>query len=144
MEIELDEAATAAATVASATPRIEIVAERRRAHDADFRMHVLAEAQTSGARVRDVARRHAICSSLIYRWRREAAALVSAAPPARLVPVRVAARAPGAEPQPRNATPAASPQGDRIEIELPNGVRLRVGGEISTAALRRVVAALRG
>jgi transposase len=94
--------------------------------------------------VRDVARRHEICSSLIYRWRREAAGLVDAAPPARLVPVRVAARAFGAEPPKSITTPAASLQGDRIEIELPNGVRLRVGGEISTAALRRVVAALRG
>jgi transposase len=31
-----------------------------------------------------------------------------------------------------------------IEIELPDGVRLRVGEEVGAAALRRVLAALRG
>ena len=143
MEIDADEAATVAATVASAMPRIEIVSEHRRSHDAAFRSQVLAEARHPGVRVRDVARRHQICSSLIYRWRREAAGLVGAAP-ARLVPVRVAARAFGAEPPKSTTTPAASLQGDRIEIELPNGIRLRVSGKIGTAALRRVVAALRG
>ena len=65
-----------AATVASAMPRIEIVSEHRRSHDAAFRTQVLAEARHPGVRVRDVARRHGICSSLIYRWRREAAGVV--------------------------------------------------------------------
>ena len=97
-----------------------------------------------GIRVRDVARRHEICSSLIYRWRREAAGVVSAAPPARLVPVRITPRSP-TDTQASGASAApAPPRSDGIEIELPNGVRLRVSGEISTATLRRVVAALRG
>lgn len=144
MEIDADEAATVAATVASATPRIEIVSEHRRSHDAAFRAQVLAEARHPGVRVRDVARRHEICSSLIYRWRREATGAMGAAPPARLVPVRVTPRSPS---DPKASDPIAMPappRSDGIEIELPNGVRLRVSGEISTAALRRVVAALRG
>ncbi|MBB3175067.1 hypothetical protein FHR90_002914 [Endobacter medicaginis] len=33
---------------------------------------------------------------------------------------------------------------DRIEIELPDGSRLRVGSDVSLVALRRVVAVLRG
>ena len=61
-----------AATVAASAARIEIVGERRRVHDAAFRARVVAEALAPGARMRDLARRHGLCTSLIYRWRREA------------------------------------------------------------------------
>jgi len=52
--------------------RIEIVGERRRVHDAAFRARVVEECLAPGARMRDLARRHGICTSLIYRWRRSA------------------------------------------------------------------------
>jgi transposase len=61
-----------AATVAAPAARIEIVGERRRVHDAAFRARVVAEALAPGARMRDLARRHGLCTSLIYRWRRGA------------------------------------------------------------------------
>jgi len=61
-----------AATVAASEARIEIVGERRRAHDAEFRARVVEECSVPGARMRDLARRHGICTSLIYRWRRSA------------------------------------------------------------------------
>ena len=64
--------ASEAATVAATEARIEIVGERRRVHDAAFRARVVAEASVPGARVPDLARRHGICTSLIYRWRRDA------------------------------------------------------------------------
>ena len=67
METDAVEAATVAATVASAMPQIEIVSEHRRSHDAVFRAQVLEEVRHPGVRVRDVARRHEICFSLIYR-----------------------------------------------------------------------------
>jgi transposase len=66
--------------------------------------------------------------------------------------VRVAADPPPPAPG-ANAAPAASSApgktkrstGDgRIEIALPDGTLVRVGEEIGSAALRRVVAALRG
>ncbi|MGI4796071.1 MAG: hypothetical protein ACRYG8_18825 [Janthinobacterium lividum] len=43
-------------------------------------------------------------------------------------------------------TPLAQPTApaDQIEIELPDGSRLRVGADVSLIALRRVVAVLRG
>ncbi len=50
------EAATLAATRSEAMPRIEIVADRRRAHLAAFRAQVVAEASAAGVRVQDVAR----------------------------------------------------------------------------------------
>jgi len=61
-----------AATVAAPEARIEIVGERRRVHDAAFRARVVADALAPGARVQDLARRHGLCTSLIYRWRRDA------------------------------------------------------------------------
>lgn len=63
---------TEAATVAASEARIEIVGERRRAHDAAFRARVVEECSVPGVRMRDLARRHGICTSLIYRWRRSA------------------------------------------------------------------------
>ena len=63
---------TEAATVAASEARIEIVGERRRVHDAAFRARVIKECSVPGAQMRDLARRHGICTSLIYRWRRSA------------------------------------------------------------------------
>ena len=137
-------AATVAATDASAGPRIEIVGERRRAHDATFRARVVAESLVPGVRVRELARRHDICTSLIYRWRREAAPRAGAMATVQLVPVRV-----GGE---QRADPVGGPvrsvaEPDRceiIEIELAGGVRIRVSEMISVDALRRIVGVLRG
>ncbi len=56
--------------MAASEARIEIVGERRRVHDAAFRARVVEECLAPGARVQDLARRHGICTSLIYRWRR--------------------------------------------------------------------------
>lgn len=140
-----DEAASEAATVAAPMQRIEIVGERRREHDAAFRAMLVEQASQPGARVQDLARRHGICSSLIYRWRRTASPQAGAGSAVQLVPVRVA--------EPRAQTRAAAPrppspqtvqtQPGLIEIEFEGGTRVRVDGDVSLAALRRVVAALR-
>ena len=66
-------AATVAATQAASTQRIEIVSDRRRAHDPVFRARVVAESYVPGTQVRELASRHGICTSLVYRWRRERA-----------------------------------------------------------------------
>ena len=137
-------AAKVAATDAAPLPRIEIVEERRRSHDAGFRARVLAAASAPGARVEEVAQRYRICTSLIYRWRRVALGPPLSAPSVKLVPVRLA--------EPRKIEPsvvAARPRPEAkrpgpIEIELENGIRIRVDADVSQAALRRVVTALRG
>ena len=129
---------------AASLPRIEIAEERRRSHDAGFRARVLAAASAPGARVEDVARRFEICTSLIYRWRRSMLSPPLSAPVVKLVPVRVA-EARKTEP----SVVAVRPKSDAkrpgpIEIELENGIRIRVDADVSQAALRRVVTALRG
>ena len=138
-----DVAATLAATNAASLPRIEIVEERRRVHDAAFRSRVVAASLAPGARVEELARRFGICTSLIYRWRRSTSGPALRAPAVRLVPVRVA------EARQAESHAVASRAGEAkrpglIEIELDNGIRVRVDADVSSAALRRVVAALRG
>ena len=59
--------------MAASEARIEIVGERRRAYAAEFRARLVAASLAPGAQVRELARRHGVCVSLIYRWRRSAA-----------------------------------------------------------------------
>ena len=72
MESNSSMMSTEAATVAASEIQIEIVGERRRVHDAAFRARVVEECCVPGARMRDLARRHGLCTSMIYRWRRSA------------------------------------------------------------------------
>ncbi len=93
----------------------------------------------------DVARCHGICTSLIYRWRRMASSQAGLGSAVRLVPVRITEpREPEKRAAPARASAPMARHPGLIEIELAGGVRVRVDGDVSLAALRRVVAALRG
>jgi transposase len=139
-------AATVAATDVEAMPRIEIVGERRRAHDAEFRARVVTESVAPGARVQDIAARCGVCPSLIYRWRRAAGLDPAGTSAMHLFPVRIAAT-PAERPATAEAHPSAATKARRtglIEIELSGGVRVSVDEGVSVAALRRVISVLRG
>ncbi len=138
-----DAAATVAATDAGPMQRIEIVGERRRAHDAVFRAQVVAESMAPGTRIQELARQHGICGSLIYRWRREASPQVGSASAVQLVAVQVDEQR-GAHRRPADAPATPANGAGTIEIEFSGGVRVRVSGEVSLPALRRVITALRG
>jgi transposase len=126
-------------------PRIEIVADRRRAHSAAFRADVVAESLVPGVRVQDVANRHGICPSLIYRWRRPAGADTAGDGVVRLFPVRIAESSGGTLASPPSASrPAAGRRAGSIEIELAGDVRVRVDETVNVVALRRVLSVLRG
>lgn len=136
-------AAKLAATDACALPRVEIVEERRRSHVAAFRAWVVAEASVPGARVEELARRHGICTSLVYRWRRAIRGAALTAPSVGLVPVRVSELA-RPETMPVAPRPISSPRRPGlIEIETSSGIRIRVDEDLSLAALRRVLTVLR-
>ena len=114
-------------------------------------------APLTGTEVRAVAAHHGVCESLLFTWRRQVRDGVLTAPEMPVfMPVQVLGTALGTpglsrpEPPPA-ATPAASPpaparrpQGGLIEIELGDGRQIRVGADVNQAALRRVLAALRG
>lgn len=145
-----DEAATVAATHAAPMQRVEIVSDRRRAHDPAFRALVVADSYVPGIRVRDLARKYRICTSLVYRWRRDQIAAAGTGSRLQLVPVhcvdepRATRRRQGLS-QPASASPPnVATKAASIEIEFPGGVRVRVDETVNQAALRRIVAVLRG
>jgi transposase len=137
------DAATVAAIGGEAMERIEIVGERRRAHDREFRAKVVTEAAMPGARVQAIASRYGICPSLIYRWRRDGGDVhAGSSSRVHLFPVRLEA-ASEAVPGPASRATCARQSGI-IQIELSNGVRVSVDEGVGTAALRRVISVLRG
>ena len=100
--------------------------------------------------MQDLAVRHGICTSLVYRWRRERMAVAGSGSTLRLVPVRLVEEQHSAEtrqdppPPAPPAAPRAAAKPALMEIEFPGGVRVRVDETVSQAALRRMVAVLRG
>jgi transposase len=124
---------------------VEIIGgrERRRRWGLEEKLRIVAESHQPDACVREVAARHDLYPSLLHNWRRQVRDGRLAAPwPASFVPVRVSATAPiTAETSPRVSERQAT---DRIEIVLPDGLRVHVGDEVSLAVLRRVMTVLRG
>lgn len=119
---------------------IEIIGvrERRRRWSVDDKLRLVAETHEPGASIRAVAARHDVYPNLLRAWRRQVnQGRLVAAPTSCFVPVRMV------EPVPPPPIPV-SPRSDIIEITLPDGAQVRVGNDVNLAALRRVVAALRG
>ena len=120
--------------------------ERRRQWRAEDKLRIVAEAERPGACFVEVARRHEVSRSVLWAWRKQVRQGVLVAEPAPMfMPLQVATDLP--IPSPRAcAAPAAidTAAAGRIEIALPDGTVIRVGEAIGSAALRRVMAALRG
>ncbi|MBC7430790.1 MAG: transposase [Rubritepida sp.] len=120
--------------------------ERRRQWRVEDKLRIVAEAERPGACFVEVARRYEVSRSVLWAWRKQArqGALVAEAAPM-FMPLQVATDLP--TPSSRAAAaPAAidTAATGRIEIALPDGTVIRVGEAIGSAALRRVMAALRG
>lgn len=128
-----------------ATARVEILSriERRRRWSDEEKLRLLEEAAQPGARVSAVARRHGVCRSLLFIWRRQHRCGLLPAPAPAFVPVQI-----GSEPADAIAAQTVATAADRgagmMEVELPNGCRIRVDRTVDARALRRVLAALTG
>lgn len=136
----------------------EVVVERRRRWTPEQKAALVAEVEAEGGQVAEVARRYGISTSLLYNWRSawNAAALVAratAARPAEFVQLGVVTDASGESPTAPLATSTVCRRGaglalaERvgvIEIDLPDGVRVRVDSSVNEKALRRVLSAVRG
>ena len=136
----------------------EVVVERRRQWSPEHKAALLAEVEAEGGQVSVVARRHGVSTSLLYNWRSawKAAALAARATavrPAEFVQLGVVADASGESSTvpmgvgavcPRGAGLALAERVGVIEIDLPDGARVRVDSSVNEKALRRVLAALRG
>lgn len=133
-------------------PQAEIVTWRRK-WTPEGKAAPLAEVEAEGGKVSVVARRHGISNSLIYNWRSawQAAASMRALAPVEFV--RISMLGPVSDETP--ALPASSEhtpspgraRQDRaglIEIELPNGIRVRVDAFVNKRALSRILRAMKG
>jgi transposase-like protein len=128
---------------------IEIVTgrERRRRWSIEDKLRMVRETHAAGACVKQVAARYDISAGLLFTWRRQVreGKLEPPKPPT-FVPVHTL----GASPPPAMASTARVEKHTRcsvagqIEIELRDGSRVRVDGDVSLASLRRVIVALRG
>jgi transposase len=135
----------------------EVIVERRRQWSAEHKAALLAEVEAEGGQVSVVARRHGVSTSLLYNWRSawKAAAMAgrtTAVRPAEFVQLGVITDASDDNSTVPMAAGPACPRGagltlaERvgvIEIDLPDGVRVRVDSSVNEKALRRVLSALR-
>lgn len=124
--------------------------ERRRRWASAQKLRIVQETLEPGAVATLVARRYGISTGLLYTWRKQALAGAMAG----FLPVRILPEE-GPKlvaPQPEDGAPATMPHSELaqagrpaglIEIELPSGVRLRVGADVDGTALGQVLAALR-
>jgi transposase len=139
---------------------------RRRSYTVEQKRELVEETMRPGASVSVVAQRHDVNANLLFTWRRQmhegrlAAPATAAIEPIGFIPLGVVGgnageRTPAGDVMPRIAAPLAPGRaaqlepkesrrgGSRIDVELPNGVRLRLPDAIDAAALRRVIAVLK-
>lgn len=132
--------------------RIEIITgrDRRRRWSIADKLRIVAEAEEPQACFAHVADCNEVSRGLLWNWRAQVRrGTLRMEPPASFLAVHLADMSPAGRSRPAGVSSTAPPTlptapADQIEIELPDGSRLRVGVEVSLAALRRVVAALRG
>ncbi len=107
--------------------------QRRRAWSDEQRLELVSAAFSPGARVAEVARRADVCTSQLYRWRRE---LTPSAPPMAFLP--------GVVTQDVGPAPAAAAAGRAaITIVLPGGSTVSIDPDASPALIKATLRALR-
>jgi len=130
--------------------RVEVRArpERRRRWSSAAKLAIVRETLAPGSVAQVVADRHGIGTGLIYTWRKQMlrAAMagfvaVEIKPEGAVALPSSGHDAPETPPLPATTGPS-NPMAGVIEVELPSGVRLRLGLDVDSTALRRVLAAL--
>ena len=109
--------------------------ERRRRWSAEDKARILAEIEEPGVVVAEVARRADVCTSLVYKWRREARKAASACG---FAPVIVETPPPASP-----ATPAASAAEPGVIVVEVKEARVRIGADAPSAVIAATLKALR-
>lgn len=123
------------------SPKFEVIASTRRRWRREQKLAILAEVDAPGGSVWEVARRHGLHTSLLFRWRRDVSKSITRQPTAPRPPLTFL---PVALPPPEMQAMPVSGKPGAIEIVLAGGRTIRVGADVDTAALRRIVDALEG
>jgi transposase len=124
--------------------RYSVVADTRRRWSEDEKQAIVAEVSQPGVNVSAVARRHGIKPNLLFRWRRMAQKEAKPAAAPAFLPVSLAATAKSGETSCDRLADDASAADSRIEIELANGRRVRVGPGADMGALKRILDIVEG
>jgi transposase len=131
--------------------RYAVVADTRRQWSDEEKQSIVAEASRPDVNISAVARRHGIKPSLLFRWRRLAREAETCTTAPAFMPITLALPSvrtetvPEASPTAGSSMPETRPNAertqhdDRIEIELGNGRLVRVGADVDTAALKRII-----
>ena len=133
-------------------PRFDVVATTRRSWSKQQKAAIVAEVDVDGATLSEVARRHGIHVSLLFRWRKALGSVLGLAPsetdaahasgsaplPLRFVPVALPLPSASLPPAPSSAPAKPS----TIEVVLDGGRTVRVGADVDAAALVRIIEAL--
>ena len=112
--------------------------DTRRRWSEDEKQAIIAEALHPGVNVSAVARRHGIKPSLLFRWRKLAKSDAKPEPAPAFLPVSLTAPAKSGDTG-CDRTTGDVPADNRIEIELLNGRRVRVGPGADMGALKRIL-----
>ena len=115
-----------------------VVADTRRRWSEDEKQAIIAEALRPGVNVSAIARRHGITPNLLFRWRKAAQSEAKPDAPA-FLPVSLTAPAKSGEADCDRSDSDAPAADNRIEIELANGRRVRVGPGADMGALKRIL-----
>ena len=107
--------------------------ERRRRWTPAEKLAILQEAFAPGAVAKRVAERYEISTGLLFTWRKQ----IMRRSEASFLPVQVITNS-DTRPRPD----AAAPTVGAIEVDLPNGVRLRFGHGVDLKVLRGLLSAL--
>ena len=114
---------------------------RRRIWSTQEKLRILAQSVAPGSSPKLTCRMHGVSSGQFYTWRKQ----FRTGELTGFVPVSIAPEPP-ALPAPEQpelpAAPPAAPAADTIEVELPNGIKLRVTGDVDATRLRRILSAL--
>ena len=119
--------------------RYTVVADTRRRWSEDEKQAIIAEALRPGVNVSAIARRHGITPNLLFRWRKAALPEAKAAASPAFLPVTLTAPAKSRDRSWDQTTSDAPAADNRIEIELLNGRRVRVGPGADMGALKRIL-----
>jgi len=107
---------------------------RNRSWPEPLKREIVAASLAPGASVSVVARQYDVNANQVFSWRKRYGDAPNAAPAPQLMPVMIT-------PDLMGRLPSAS-VADTIEIELPSGYRVRIGGGVKAACLRLVLDAL--
>ena len=113
--------------------------ERRRRWSSEERAQILAAVEEPGAVVAEVARRADVCTSLVYKWRREARGAADECGFAQVIVKDTPASAP---PAPAASSRSGEPEVGAIVVEMKDA-RIRIGANASSALIAATLKALR-